>query len=72
MSQEYFERHRVFEKQVRATFGVMCSLCPSREDSHSMNCIECCPLRRVAKEGWGRHEELRNRAIKSIERGITL
>ena len=44
----YFDKREKFQNQVDILLPqflkTLCNLCPSQEDSHGMNCAECCAL----------------------------
>ncbi len=33
--------------RIMGDISFICECCPHRNDEHSMNCIECCPVRRA-------------------------
>ena len=57
MNNRYFKKRRWFgywckniRKELIESLEMKkwaCSFCPSRNDSHYMNCLECCPVKRA-------------------------
>ena len=39
--------HEKFQEQCYIILKALCELCPHQNDTHAMNCIECCPIGRA-------------------------
>ena len=64
MSGEYFKICEAYEKLCVSTIDNLCECCPHNFDLHSMNCAECCPLKRAidarankARKVWAKVNE---------------
>lgn len=75
MSSSYFERCKIYQEEV---YGLgekildpevqekTCKNCPHRNDSHSMNCVECCIVDRAiekVKNNNSKKEKINNSRV---------
>jgi len=65
MSEEYFERCKKFEKTVAEINGLLCNICPHKDDKHMMNCYECCPMDRIRSNWEEINESKRSESVRS-------
>ena len=56
-------------KIIEPVLKTLCSVCPHRKDTHSMNCLECCPLKNIVDDRlFGKPNNELERIIKQAEK----